>query len=78
MAYFMMEHDNPLEFVKPLITGYLSVFPLSETALDILYCVVLGRLAQSYINCTTSIIYTVVLVNHKPHLEMCNQFKPLQ
>ena len=27
--------------------GYLSVFPLSKTALDILYYVVLGRLAQS-------------------------------
>ena len=49
MAYFMMERDNPLEFIKPFLTGYLSVFPLSETALDILYYVVLGRLAQSYI-----------------------------
>ena len=50
MAYFMMERGNPLEFIKPFITGYLSVFPLSEAALDILYYVVLGRLAQSYIS----------------------------
>ena len=61
MAHFMMGRDNPLEFINPLITGYLSVFPLSDTALDILYYVVVGRLAQSYINGKPSVVWCCLM-----------------
>ena len=50
MAYLMMRMEEPAVYVKPFLEGYLSVVPLSDATLGLLYYVVLGRLAQSYLN----------------------------
>ncbi len=50
MAYLMMRRDNPAVYVKPFLQGYLSVIHLSKYAMDVLFYVILGRLAQSYLN----------------------------
>ena len=50
MAYVMIRAKDPIKYVKPVIQGYLSSFPLSKASLDLVYYVILGRLALSYIN----------------------------
>lgn len=50
MAYLMMRRENPASYVKPFLEGYLSIIPLSESSLNNLFHVILGRLAQSYLN----------------------------
>ena len=50
MAYAMLEKPNPTEAVVPLLAGYQSILTMSEIEVDLLYYIVLGRLAQSCIN----------------------------
>ena len=50
VAYAQLEKENPVEFVAPMIQGYLKVFPLSREELGCLYCAVLGRLCQTAVN----------------------------
>ena len=50
MAYAMLETPNPIEAVVPLLAGYQSIFTLSQIEVDLLYYIVLGKLAQSCIN----------------------------
>ena len=50
MAYVMIRAEDPIKYIKPVIQGYLSTFPLSKASLDLVYYVILGRLALSYIN----------------------------
>lgn len=50
MAYAMLEKSDPIEAIVPLLAGYQSVFTMSEIEVDLLYYIVLGRLAQSCIN----------------------------
>ena len=50
MAYLMMRTTDPINYVKPLLHGYLSVNQLSDKSLDVLFYVILGRLAQACIN----------------------------
>ena len=49
VAYSMLDQINPVEFVVPVIRGYLDVFPLSQEELDILFYAVLALL------CTTAV-----------------------
>ncbi len=51
MTYLMSRKDNPIPYIKPFLQGYLSKFQLSKQSLNVLYYVILGRAAQSYINC---------------------------
>ena len=57
MSHFMMNRKDPISYIKPFLCGYQEVFPLSQPALDILYYVILGRLAQAFINSKEVIIY---------------------
>ena len=50
IAYSMLCKKNPVEFIVPMLAGYLNAFPLPEKELDCLYYSVLGRLAQSCAN----------------------------
>lgn len=50
VAYAQLEKENPVEFVAPMIQGYLEVFPLSKEELGCLYYAVLARLCQSAVN----------------------------
>ena len=50
VAYAQLEKENPVEFVAPMIQGYLKVFPLSREELGCLYYAVLARLCQSAVN----------------------------
>lgn len=53
LAYIMFENLNPIdnsspvEFICPLLEGYLNVFPLSSEEIDCLYYLVLGRCCQT-------------------------------
>ena len=47
LMYGMVEKDNPVEFVAPMLHGYLDAFPLSREELECLYYAVLARLCQS-------------------------------
>ena len=50
LVYAMIDRQSPVEHVVPLLSGYLSRFPVTQPEFDILYYVVLGRLAQSAVN----------------------------
>lgn len=50
LTYAMINRENPIEHVVPLLAGYLSRFPVSQQEFDALYYVVLGRFAQSALN----------------------------
>ena len=50
LAYGMVEKENPVEFVAPMLQGYRDVFPLSKEELNCLYYAVLARLCQSAVN----------------------------
>ena len=50
LAYGQLEKENPVEFVAPMVQGYLDVFPLTKEELDCLYYAVLARLCQSAVN----------------------------
>lgn len=50
MAYLMMRREDCARYINPFLKGYLSVIPLSETSLNVLYYIILARLAQSYLN----------------------------
>lgn len=50
MAYAMLEKSDPIEAIVPLLAGYQTIFKMSEIEVDLLYYIVLGRLAQSCIN----------------------------
>lgn len=56
LTYFMAENLTPIscrncvEFVRPVIDGYISVFQLSKEELDLLYYLVLARCIQSAVN----------------------------
>lgn len=47
LAYAMLEKNDPLHFVCPMLSGYYQAFPLCEEELNCLYYSVLGRLCQS-------------------------------
>ena len=47
LAYAMIEKENPVEFVAPMLRGYLDAFPLCKDELGCLYYAVLARLCQS-------------------------------
>lgn len=47
LPYLMMDQDDPLAAVKPVIDGYQSLSPLSEQELNLLWPLVLGRLATT-------------------------------
>ena len=47
LAYAMVENENPLQLSRPMLSGYLQAFPMSEEELDCLYYCVLARLCQS-------------------------------
>ena len=50
IAGHMFNRKDPIAYVKPFLQGYLAVLCLAQSSLDVLYYVVLGRLAQLYIN----------------------------
>ena len=50
ITYGMVEKENPVEFVAPMLRGYLDAFPLSKEELGCLYYAVLARLCQSGVN----------------------------
>lgn len=50
MAYNMLEIDDPVNYIVPFLAGYNTAFSLYKEERDILYYIVLGRLAQSCIN----------------------------
>jgi len=47
LMYGMVEKDNPVEFVTPMLHGYLDAFLLSREELECLYYAVLTRLCLS-------------------------------
>ncbi len=55
LTYTMMENlspidnSNPVDFVSPLLQGYLKNFPLSSEEIGCLYYLVLGRCCQSVV-----------------------------
>ena len=49
VAYSMVEKSDPVNSVIPLLAGYMSTSPVEDIELDLLYYIVLGRLAQSCI-----------------------------
>ena len=60
MAYNMYNKEDPVEFIVPMLAGYLNTFSLPERELDCLYYSVLGRLAQTCAN-GTKIIHSYSL-----------------
>ena len=52
LAGYMVHREDPIVYVKPFLRGYLAVLCLAQSSLDVLYYVVLGRLAQIYMNST--------------------------
>ena len=50
LAYGMLEKENPVGFVAPMLQGYRDVFPLSREELNCLYYAVLARLCQSAVS----------------------------
>lgn len=50
LMHTMLDRENPVEHVKPMLAGYLSSFPVTRQEFDILYYVILGRLAQIVLN----------------------------
>ncbi len=51
LAYLMSRSQDPINYGKPFVQGYLSEFQLSQKSLDVLYYVVVARITQSLINC---------------------------
>jgi len=47
LPYLMMEQQDPLAATKPVIDGYQSISPLTEHELELLWPLVLGRLATT-------------------------------
>ena len=47
LSYAMVNRENPISLVGPMLCGYLDTFPLSEVELDCLYYVILVRMCQS-------------------------------
>ena len=45
LAHGMMDKENPVEFVAPMLRGYLDAFPMSREDLQCLYYAVLARLS---------------------------------
>ena len=60
LAYAMLENLNPIccsspiEFVNPILNGYLHTFPLTSEEVSSLYYLVLGRCCQSAVMCGIS------------------------
>ena len=58
LAYVMLENLNPIscsspiEFVHPILSGYLHTFPLTSEEVSSLYYLVLGRCCQSAVMTT--------------------------
>ena len=50
LAYAKLERENPVEFVVPMLRGYLDAFPLSKDELGCLYYAVLARMCQSAVS----------------------------
>ncbi len=50
LAYATLERENPIEFVAPMLQGYLDAFPLSKGELGCLYYAVLASLCQSTVS----------------------------
>ena len=50
LAYAKLERENPVEFVAPMLRGYLDAFPLSRDELGCLYYAVLARMCQSAVS----------------------------
>ena len=48
-AYGMVEKDHPVQFVAPMVRGYLKAFPLAQEEVKYLYYAVLARLCQSMV-----------------------------
>ena len=61
-AYLMSRRDNPIEYAKPFIQGYLSSNHLSKKSLDTLFYIITGRIAQSYINCELYVLLVIVCI----------------
>jgi len=49
LAYGMVMKENPIQFVCPMLCGYLQAFPMSEEELDCLYYSTMARCCQSAI-----------------------------
>lgn len=47
LPYLMMDQPHPLGAAQPVIAGYTSIIPLTEAELDLLWPLVLGRLATT-------------------------------
>ena len=50
LMHAMMDKENPVECVMPMLAGYLSSFPVTRQEFNVLYYVILGRLAQMVLN----------------------------
>ena len=50
MSYNMLDMDDPVTYIVPFLMGYNNAFSLYKEEMDILYYIVMGRLAQSCIN----------------------------
>ena len=50
MAHNMLGTDNPVTYIVPFLMGYNNAFSLYKEEMDILYYIVVGRLAQLCIN----------------------------
>ena len=56
IAYMMMIKDctNPLEYIKPLVSGYLNNYSLNDEEFECLYYLVAAHLTQSYLHALLS------------------------
>ena len=50
ITYYMMDHENPLEYAVELIKGYHAIRPLETLELDVLYYLIAARLCTSVCN----------------------------
>lgn len=55
VAYEMLEKEEPLEEVVPVLEGFIEEFPLPKEELSLIFYVAMARLVQSYINGQLSI-----------------------
>ena len=50
LNHSMLDKENPVEYVVPMLAGYLSSFAVTQKEFDALYYVILGRLALVILN----------------------------
>ncbi len=50
ITYAIFEKENPVEWTKPIISGYHRILPLEEKEVDLLYWLIAARLCTSVCN----------------------------